>query len=115
MRSRRLRRKQFDIALGVLFICYAAQRKVTQAQLAKLLDVSQATVSRLLSGQSSFDCWQMRTIAQYLNLDLDVLYHDVDRVATQVQHALQLVQVPETLKAFAQFAPLAAEPISKEK
>jgi predicted transcriptional regulator len=114
MKLRKLQRKQFDIALGALLTCYMAQREVTQNQLAKVLGASQATISRMLSGESSFDCWQLRTVAEFLKQDLNILYHDTDRVVTRVTTALKAVDVPETLKAFAQFAPLAAEPISKE-
>jgi len=57
------------------------RRKVTQAQLAKVLGLSQMAVSRRLTGSVAFDVNELAATAGYLGVDLASLLPDGERVA----------------------------------
>ena len=50
-----------------------ARRRVTQAQLAAVLDIGQPEVSGKLKGRSPFDIDELATISEYLHVPLAVL------------------------------------------
>lgn len=76
MRPHKRDRLLFNQRLGAAVTKRMTLQNVIQADICKVLGCTGGQVSRLLSGQSGFDCWQIHAVAHFLGVKLNTLYEE---------------------------------------